>query len=388
MKKNEIKTSLHKKGIPTPATQINISSDEIKKIIKIIYDEKFIQLLNSLSTKIKTYYVNNESNISKVKKVINSSSLPQEIPELTNPLQQIGDTFESFYNDAKTIFKAMKTERNGRNEKLEALQKNNPLLRHFINQSIEVLDEKKPSAPNSASTPAIKNGNSSSNANNSIPNSGSNPSEINKIKYYNLKRENILLKQKVEILERCSSTTRRPSPRAKTLKIDSFSTNHLEDTPVNNTSSNINIGNKPNTSYSKISTKVNETITNNINSNLQNEQIKIKSDLYNFASVVNKFLINLRYLEKNSKSDNIAIIKSNIDKEKRNLNKLCLAFLTNMSLSSSAKNIEKSQSKGKTVSNFNINNNITIQNGGDGGNTEELKKLKDQIAQLNQEAIA
>ena len=123
MKKNEIKTSLHKKGIPTPATQINISSDEIKKIIKIIYDEKFIQLLNSLSTKIKTYYVNNESNISKVKKVINSSSLPQEIPELTNPLQQIGDTFESFYNDAKTIFKAMKTERNGRNEKLEALQK-------------------------------------------------------------------------------------------------------------------------------------------------------------------------------------------------------------------------------------------------------------------------
>ena len=393
MKKNEIKTSLHKK-IPMSSNQINISADEISKIIGIIYDENFIQLLNSLSTKIKTYYVKNQSTLSKMKSLVTGIELTQDTQQISPSLSLFEETFETFYSEAKTIFKQMKQERNGRIQTLEILQNKNPTLRHFINQTLGTVEVK-----SNQSTQNNSNTNSTPSLPNTIPNNNDTTntsltgqhSEINKINYCKIKHENALLKKKIEILERNNSNSR-PSPKSsKSLKLNYISNNTNGNEEINRTTANINASSQ---SYTKIVSNVTNSISTNINSNLQNEQIKVKSDLYNLANEVNKFLLNLKYLEKNSKGDNVALIKSNVEKGKRNLNKLCLAFLTNMSLSAnrstSLKSIDTAKSN-KTVSNFNINNNITIQNG---NINEEINKLKEQnekltneVSQLNKENL-
>ena len=338
-------------------SNIDLSKEELIIMFKAIYDEDLISHINKLSSNIKQFYLEHESIFTRIYNQIKQTTQP----ELVESIKQLDQCFEEFYGNAKIIFKDMKDDRNNKNEKMDLIQQQNPMLKSFISENIFSLkkDKKvqitKRRSYNHRSSSKIyprelsiyntqsgnfnsKHKNITSNINSSI-NEGNatktqnQQSDITKIKYFNIKKENTLLKQKIEILERKASMNNtyiadndNSNLSPKRIKFDYIFTN-VDDsmTHPNKTTTTTN--------YTKIVNNVNNTI-NNIDSAIQKENDKIKDNIHLIASKIKKLLIDMDIVELNKVHNEISlseleILKKQIELNKESIIKLIGPYLKN-----------------------------------------------------------
>ena len=313
-KSSEPSTKMNTNKNLSQFSDIDLSKEELIIMFKAIYDEDLISHINKLSSNIKQFYLEHESIFTRIYNQIKQISQP----ELIESIKQLDQSFEKFYGNAKIIFKDMKDDRNNKNERMDLIQKQNPTLKSFITENIFSLKKEKriqitkKKSYNHRSSSKIypreisvyntqsgnfnsKHKNNYSNINSSINEGNANKtqnqqSDIIKIKYVNIKKENTLLKEKIEILERKASMNNTyigdnnnsniSSKSPKRTKLDYIFTN-VDDSMIhpNKTTTTTN--------YTKIVNNVNNTI-NNIDSAIQKENDKIKDSIYVIASKINK----------------------------------------------------------------------------------------------------
>ena len=101
-------------------------------MVKAIYDEELITHINKLSSNIKSFYIEHQTIFTRIYNNLKQISSPG----LTESLKKLDKCFEDFYGSAKTIFKDMKDDRNSKNEKMNLIQKENPVIKHLISDNI------------------------------------------------------------------------------------------------------------------------------------------------------------------------------------------------------------------------------------------------------------
>ena len=374
---NEIpKSNIYKPSTTSDCTYFQLSNDELITMVKAIYDEELISHINKLSSNIKSFYIEHQS----IFTMVNNNLKQSSYSNLNDSIKKLDKCFEDFYGNAKIIFKDMKDDRNSKNEKMDLIQKQNPNLKHFINENIFLLKKGKKLEINkseqynhrsSSKTQSreisayvtqtgsanIKHKNHHSNINTSAGDVNANKtlnqqSDINKIKHFNMKRENTLLKQKIEILEKKANNVNNNnhsnlSPKSpKKMKLDFVYPKPNDNNPV------ITQTNKATTNYMQIVNNVNNTI-NNIDPVVQQENNKIKDKMCILANKVNKLISDMKHAERNIHNETELIsLKLQIEKDKESILKMTFPYInTNTIELAEQKSKEGSYSQDKNLTN-------------------------------------
>ena len=390
------KSNIQKTTTFSNNSSIKLSNEEILTMVKAIYDEELITHINKLSSNIKSFYIEHQTIFTRIYNNLKQISSPG----LTESLKKLDKCFEDFYGSAKTIFKDMKDDRNSKNEKMNLIQKENPALKYLINDNIFQLKNRKHIEINKnlnynhrpasktqsreiiayatlSGTTNLKHKDNHNTMNISAGDIHSKKTmnqqiEVNQIKYDNLKKENNILKHKIELLEKKSNHDNfdlSPTSPNK-LKLDSFYSN-----PIHN---GISLNTKTTTNYTKIVNNVSNTI-NNIDSTLQKENNKLKDNIYTLANKVNKLITDTKYIEDDAIDETeLSLYKLQIERNKENIIALITPFLNINSKELSEKRIKKGS---YSYSNEKISSNSTKNIKTDPKKMEQ-KILKDNINNL------